>query len=364
MKIVLATGGTGGHIFPAQAVAEALLARGAEVEFIVDSRFHAYHAKAQHFPNVPIHTITASSISGTLPRKLYAAAKNAYACAQAWSLLRHIRPDIVMGFGGYPSLPTLLVAKGYIRILHEQNAILGKTNRLLASKVDAIATAFPQVQAIEQGATIQYVGNPVRASIQALHALPPQSWDGASPLHLLVTGGSQGAAIFAEIVPAAMRQLPETLLKQIHITQQVRAEQLEEVRAVYDALPLTYEIAPYFADMEARLRASHLVIARAGASTIAELQCAGLPALFVPLPHAADNHQQKNAEAMVNAGAAWMLIQRDFTANALADRLQSFFTDPHIIQQAATASHALGLPDAASSCADYLFSLLNKNDTL
>jgi UDP-N-acetylglucosamine--N-acetylmuramyl-(pentapeptide) pyrophosphoryl-undecaprenol N-acetylglucosamine transferase len=356
MKIVLATGGTGGHIFPAQALAEELLKAGAEVEFMVDERFFAYYEKTKaNFPNVPIHKIMASPISGGGAQKLKGACKNALAVAQAWAILRTSRPDVVVGFGGYPSLPTMIAARGCKRIIHEQNAVMGKANRMLAGRACAIITAFEKVGGIapEHQSKVLQFGNPVRHEILALsessyHA-PYQG-----EINLLVMGGSQAASIFAEIIPQAIKLMPNYLKARLRITQQAKSEQILEMQTQYANMGVTSEIAPFFANITAKLAGAHLVIARAGASTIAELSCAALPAIFVPLPSSADNHQLYNATAICNEGGGWLMEQANFNAVSLAKHLQKLFENPTLLDKASNIARCLSTPDAAQKLAQYI----------
>ncbi len=375
MKIVLATGGTGGHIFPALALMEELLKAGAEVEFIVDKRFFNYYEKVKHnFPNVPIHQIAASSISGNIAQKLKAACKNIWAVGQAWAVLRHVRPDVVVGFGGYPSLPTMLAAFGCVRIIHEQNAVLGKANRLLATRVDNIITAFDGVsfagvilgdasvgdtnKAKISPEKILKLGNPVRREILELgsreYQAPDDGNNDGAEINLLVTGGSQAANIFAEIIPQAIILLPKSLQQRLIITQQAKAEQVTKLQQQYANMGVKADIAVFFADIPAKLKAAHLVIARSGASTIAELNCAAVPAILVPLPSSADNHQYYNAKSVCDAGGGWLMEQSDFTAENMAELLQKLLMQPELLVQASIASCQLSTPDAAYDLAQHI----------
>jgi UDP-N-acetylglucosamine--N-acetylmuramyl-(pentapeptide) pyrophosphoryl-undecaprenol N-acetylglucosamine transferase len=368
LTIILATGGTGGHIFPAQALAEVLEARGHQLALITDPRFANYSSAGTAFSRMPVHVIPAVAIAGGIIGKVRGAGKNLIGFANAWALLKRIRPDVVIGFGGYPSLPTMLAAR--VRhipyVIHEQNALLGKTNRMIAGDAIAIASSFPALLGLQETdqQKLHAVGNPVRSGILAVREAPYPALTANGKVHLLVTGGSQGALILGEVVPAAIALLPESLRHRIRITQQVRAEQITPIREHYLSLGIEAEIAAFFTDIPERLMQAHLVIARAGASTVAELTCAGRPAILVPLPSAAEDHQTINAKAMEAAGGAWVIPQPDFTAEALAARLQALFDTPEMLAHAATASHAAGKPDAAEMLANVVVAAANRKKPL
>ncbi len=355
MKIVIATGGTGGHIFPAQALAEELLQAGAEVEFVVDARFFTYYDKTKaNFPSVPIHQISAAPISGGILQKMRGVFKNALALAQAWSILRTIRPDVVVGFGGYPALPTMLAARGCTRIIHEQNAMMGKANRMLAGRVQHIITAFSDVTPEYQAKVLQF-GNPVRREVLALKERkyqPPYEGE----INLLITGGSQAASVFAQIIPQAIALLPAILQQRLRITQQAKAEQIKALQSNYADMHINAEIASFFTNIPAKLTLAHLVIARAGASTIAELSCASLPAILVPLPSSADNHQFFNAKSVCDAGGGWLLEQANFTAENLSELLQKLFESPKLLEQASLITRNLSTPNAAYDLSKHILS--------
>lgn len=354
--IILAAGGTGGHIFPAEALAEVLLTHGHEVRLVTDKRFEAYRDKGDGvLSSLPLHYIPAASLSGSLFKKAKGLCANLMALAKAGQLLRQVKPDAVVGFGGYPSFPTMMAAaKRYRTIIHEQNALLGKTNRVLAARVDILAASFEKTGLVpeEYQRKITVVGNPVRSPIRALRNVPYAQLQEDGILQILVTGGSQGAAVFGEVVPAALALLPEPLQRRIRIDQQVRPEQLDELRAAYEAINVQADLATFFADMPSRLAAAHIVIARSGASTISELTCAGRPALLVPLPSSADGHQKINAQAVEDAGGGWLMPQDGFTAESLAAKLESFLNMPASLAKAADNVRDIGQPEAAELLAD------------
>lgn len=356
--IILAAGGTGGHIFPAEALAEALVARGEQVVFITDRRFKNYHTQNAKgiFSQIPIHYIRAGSFSGGVVKKLRGMVDLAIGVLQAGRLLRELCPKAVVGFGGYPSFPTMLAATSTKQrtVLHEQNSVLGRTNRALAKKVTCIATTYPTTLRLPEAAAgrVSYVGNPVRAAIRALQDMPYTEPQADGMLHVLVTGGSQGATVFGDVVPQAVALLPEKLRARLRIEQQCRQADIESVRARYASLGIQAELATFFTDVPARLAAAHLVVCRAGASTVAELTVAGRPAVLVPYPAAMDNHQFHNAQAVQDVGGGWVMAQTEFTPQALADRLEAVMELPASLGKAARQMRTLGKPDAAEALAD------------
>ncbi len=352
--VVLAAGGTGGHVFPARALAEALVARDWRVALITDRRGGAF---GETMDDVDTYRISAASPEGGVGGKLRALARLAFGLLQARALLRRLKPDVAVGFGGYASAPTMLAAAfaGLPTLIHEQNAVLGRANRLLASRVTRIATSFARIDGLRPADTERAVptGNPVRAAIAAIGRRPyPELADAAGKLAILVFGGSQGARVLSDVVPAAMARLCALTRDRISITQQCRAEDLDRVREAYREAGVTATVATFYDDMPERLAAAHLVIARAGASTVAELTAAGRPALLVPYPHATDDHQRANARAIDDAGGGWLMPEPGFTAEALGARLESLLGRPSALSEAAARAKAAGRPDAAEALAD------------
>jgi UDP-N-acetylglucosamine--N-acetylmuramyl-(pentapeptide) pyrophosphoryl-undecaprenol N-acetylglucosamine transferase len=351
--IVLAAGGTGGHLFPAEALASELLARGLRVALVTDRRGQAF---GQRLPGVALHRIRAGRFGAGVVSKVVAVAELALGTVEARSLLRRLAPAAVVGFGGYPSVPTMLAAAqlGLPTLLHEQNAILGRANRLLAPRARRIATSFPTVGAVraaERGRLVE-TGNPVRAAVAAERGTPYAIPSATGPFQILVLGGSQGARILSEVIPAACAALPEALRRRLRLVQQARAEDIEAVRRAHAASGVAAELASFFEDVPARLARSHLVISRSGASTVAELAMIGRPAILVPYLHAADDHQTANARALEAAGGAWVMPQAAFTPEALAERLAGLMAAPNVLARAAAAAHALGRPEAARALAE------------
>lgn len=362
LSIVLAAGGTGGHIFPAQSLAEILTQRGCDVTLITDKRFKDY--KQSHgnvFTQIRVNIINSSTMSGSPYRKMRGLLSNVSGYRAAKRLIKEIQPDCVIGFGGYPSFPTMYAASRLCpTIVHEQNAVLGKTNRVLAPKMTAIATSFTDTDKIDPAYAdkVHYVGNPVREAVQKLRNVSYPSIDEGLPLRILVTGGSQGAQIFGEVIPKAIAMLPEYLKARITVDQQVRAEQLNEISQIYHKNHVNVGLATFFANMHEKIEAAHLVIARAGASSIAELTCAGRPSILVPLPHAADGHQQRNAEAVEAVKGAWIVPQHQFTAEHMSIKLKELLENEMQLVNAADRARHIGKPEAAQSLADLVFDMV------
>ena len=351
--VVLAAGGTGGHMFPAEALARALLMRGRRVALMTDTRGEAF---GERLPGVALHRIRAGRFSGNLLRKALGVVELALGTFDAARQLRTLAPAAVVGFGGYPSVPTMLAAARLKRptVIHEQNAILGRANRLLASRARGIATSFAEVGGLSAAdrARATETGNPVRPAVTALRGTPYAESSGDAPFELLVLGGSQGARILSAVVPGALARLPQGLRQRLRLTQQARPEDLEAVRAAHAASGVIAEIRPFFDDVPTRLARAQLVIARSGASTAAELTVMGRPAILVPYRYAADDHQTANARALETAGAAWVMTETAFTAETLAERLAQLITHPAALSKAARAAHGLGRPDAADRLPD------------
>lgn len=354
LPVALAAGGTGGHVFPAQALAAELGARGAKLVLVTDQRGRDHDLG---FEGIETHTVHAGGLGHRgIDRRLLSLASTAYGTVEAFFLLRRLRPTVVVGFGGYPSLPTIVAATrlGLPCILHEQNAILGRANRFVAARVSAIATSFPETRRLD-GATaarIVHTGNPVRPAIAALSEMDYTPPDAGERFRLLVFGGSQGARSFSTILPSALANLPENLRSRLLVTQQCRPEDIEAARTRYAADGIVADLSSFFDDMDRRLAAAHLVVSRAGASTVAELAVAGRPAILVPFPFSADDHQGLNAEALVAAGGGWQITQRELTAAALTQRVESLAQAPGDLARAAAAARSLARPDAARDLAN------------
>lgn len=353
MNITLAAGGTGGHMVPAHALAAELKKRGHGVMLVTDSRGTKIPAI---FDDVPVHVLPAGRLGGGPIGMLKAVRSVLAGRREAKRLYRHHQPDAVVGFGGYPAFPALLAASslGIPTIIHEQNAVLGRVNRWVAGKAAAIATAYPDVQKLKPDyrSKVVLVGNPVREEVAVLGTMPFPDYDDTAPLKILVTGGSQGATILGQVVPEGLGQLPPRLRHRLQVVQQCRPDDIEYVRDRYAELGIPAELLTYITDMPAKIGDCHLVIARAGASTIAELTAAGRPAILVPLPIATDDHQTFNAREMAKAGGARMIPQSQFTAEVLAEQIAVIAGDCNAMANAAARALSVGRPHATSDLAD------------
>ena len=340
---VVAAGGTGGHLFPAEALARALADRGWRIVLATDARGAAY---AEGFPAEERLALDAATFSLRDPVGMARGGiKIAAGLWQARAAFARLRPAIVVGFGGYPSLPALLAAKttGVRTLIHEQNAVLGRVNRRLAPHVDAVACAFPTLMKAPAGVKAEVVGNPVRPAVRAL-AGAPYAPPGAGPLHLLCTGGSQGARLLSEGLPAAVALLPEALRARLNVVQQTRADAATGARAAYVAAGVEAELSPFFLDVAARLAAAHLVVGRAGASTVCELAVAARPSILVPLGIAMDDHQTFNARLLTDVGAAEAIAEPSFNPSRLAESLRAWLGDDARLAASAAAARSVARP--------------------
>ncbi len=350
---VLAAGGTGGHLIPAFALAAELMARGHHVALITDERGAEIPGKPEALTAhvLPAGRITKSPLTWVQGTRAIMEGRS-----MALRLFESFEPSAVVGFGGYPALPALLAATSakIPSVIHEQNAVLGRVNRLLAGRVNAVATAYPEVERLanKYHDKVHLVGNPVRSEVLTLRnrPFPPFTEDGL--FRILVTGGSQGARVLSEVVPDGLAMLPPALRMRLQVTQQCRPEDLEAVRARYAGHDIPAELGTYFEDMASRLADAHLFIGRAGASTIAELTAVGRPAILVPLPIATDDHQAANTHEIVGAGGARAIRQDKFTAKELAKQIQVMAQHPQTLANAAHAAWNCGHPDAVRDLAD------------
>jgi UDP-N-acetylglucosamine--N-acetylmuramyl-(pentapeptide) pyrophosphoryl-undecaprenol N-acetylglucosamine transferase len=356
---VLAAGGTGGHLFPAEALAERLVARGAAVHLATDRRADAF---SDRIPGVEIARVRAGRLGGNPARTAMGIAEMALGLFQAKRLLRRLDPEAVIGFGGYPSVPTMLAATqlGFPTVIHEQNAVLGRANRLLARRVRRIATGFADTIGIREANQdrVVYIGNPVRPAIRAVAGAAYQPPRAGAPIELLILGGSQGARVFADILPAALNALPLVLRGALHVSQQARPEDRERVTRQLQEAGIAAEVQSFFTDVPERLAKAQLVICRSGASTVAELAMVGRPAILVPYPHAMDDHQTANARAFANAGAGWVIPQPAFSAPMLTNFLTERLRDTTGLALAAAQARRFGRDDAADRLAETVLDLL------
>jgi len=353
MNFALAAGGTGGHMIPAHALATELKSRGHGVLLITDERGARFPGL---FEGMPVHVLPAGRLGGGPVGWLKAAGSVLKGRGQAKRLYREHRPDAVVGFGGYPAFPALLAASPMRipTVLHEQNAVMGRVNRLLAGEAAGIGTAYDQIDRLKpkyQSKAV-LVGNPVREEIARLGELPFPAFDEFAPLKILVTGGSQGATILSQVVPEGLGMLEPSLRRRLQVVQQCRPDDIERVRKQYADFGIPAELTTYIEDMDAKLADAHLVIGRAGASTIAELTAAGRPAILVPFAAATDDHQTANAREMVKAGGARAIAQANFTPDVLARQIEALAMDPVALNNAAGRALSVGRPHAARDLAD------------
>jgi UDP-N-acetylglucosamine--N-acetylmuramyl-(pentapeptide) pyrophosphoryl-undecaprenol N-acetylglucosamine transferase len=360
--VILAAGGTGGHIFPAEALARELLGRGYRVVLMTDQR----GTKFSDDLSVPVYRTRASSLGQGVFGKIRSIVEMGIGVLQARRRLSNERPDVVVGFGGYPSVPTLYAAAqlNIPIIIHDSNAILGRANRALMEKAKIIATSFPHVAGLKPSSHVRlvYTGNPVRPAFMALRGSPYPGLTDDGPMKILVMGGSQGARVFSQIVPKALALMPEHLRRRIMISQQCRKENIEAARADFAAAGVDAELSSFFRDVPERMAEAHLIICRAGGSTIAELTVIGRPSILVPLPHGHVGEQTANAEAVAEAGGAWLIPEQAFTPEALAVRLESLMTLPSTLIKTASAARAWGKITAADSLADCVTHLIKASE--
>ncbi len=350
---MLAAGGTGGHLFPAFALAEELGRRGWAVDLVTDMRGDRY---GTGFPARKIYQVPSATLGSKSP---IAIAKTGFTLMRGFlaarELLKSVKPAAVIGFGGYPTFPPLFAARqlGIPSALHEQNAVLGRANKMLAARVSIIATSFETTKFLDGALRdkARFTGNPVRDVVIAAAAAsyPQLATDG--PVQILVFGGSQGARYFSDAIPPALASLPEAFRRRLSVIQQAREEDLSRVKSAYAAAGITADVAMFFTDLPSRMAASHLVIARSGASSVAELAVIGRPSILVPLPHSLDNDQLQNATRLAESGGAWCIQQKDLSTERLAADIQRLMSTPEVLKTAALNAKKQGKPDAVSQLA-------------
>ncbi|MGE0613085.1 MAG: undecaprenyldiphospho-muramoylpentapeptide beta-N-acetylglucosaminyltransferase [Hyphomicrobiales bacterium] len=358
--VMLAAGGTGGHLFPAYAVAEELIGRGYEIDLITDMRGDRY---GTGFPARKVWQVHAATPGrGGLGNYVRAGTRIASGVFGALGIIGGVKPVAVVGFGGYPSIPPVIAARlrGLPVLIQEQNAVMGRANRQLARIASRVALSFEQTRYAGTGGKYIVTGIPVRGQVLEASARAYEPPERARHFNLVVFGGSQGARFFSEAVPPALAQMPEELRKRLRVVQQCREEDLEEVRDIYKSAGIRAELAAFFPGLPARIAASHLVVARSGASTVAELAVLGRPAVLVPLPHALDNDQLENATRLAGAGGAWVAPQREFTPERFSRDLATLMGEPDRLATAAAAAKAMGKPDAAARLADAIEDLAGR----
>ncbi len=358
--VILAAGGTGGHVFPAEALAAELQNRGYRLALFTDKRGGNYSGV---LGGLDTKKLSAGGVAGRgIFGKIMSAISLGIGTLQAKRLLGKMGPRVVVGFGGYASVPTMIAASlgGYPSMIHEQNAVLGRANRLLAPKVKRICTSFEKVDHMGEvdKQNVVFTGMPVRSNILDARAISYTQVTKEDPIEVLVLGGSQGAQVFSDVLPEAFAKLPHEIRQRLNITQQCRPEVLDSTREAYQRNSIQATCESFFDDVPERLAKAHLLIARAGASTVAETTTVGRPAILVPYPYAIDDHQSRNAHALDEVGAGWLMPQEAFTAEILADRLNALFSEPKTLNNTAVASFNAGRPDAASRLADAVEELI------
>ncbi len=360
--IVLAAGGTGGHMFPAEALASVLTQRGHTLVWITDERGAS---RTGPLSELETHTISARGLAGFgAIGRLTGALSLGVGVFQARRILKDLNPAAVVGFGGYAAAPTMMAAT-HLKLptaVHEQNAVIGKANRLFAKRVDHVYTSFENTRLIPDGVSPLLTGMPVRSSFGAARAKPYVAPENDAPIKIVVLGGSQGAAVFSHLVPCAIKRLPDHLRTRITVDQQCRSEIFDQTRLAYSNCDVQSRLQPFFDDVPDLVGGAHLLIARSGASTVSEVSYTGRPAIYVPYPYAADDHQTDNAQALVNAGAGWCGQQDALTPDSLAIHLEQLLTDQAALTKAAANAKQFAIPDAADRLADAVERLLHDSN--
>jgi UDP-N-acetylglucosamine--N-acetylmuramyl-(pentapeptide) pyrophosphoryl-undecaprenol N-acetylglucosamine transferase len=345
--ILLSAGGTGGHMFPADALAQDLLSRGFRVALATDTRGSKYEILNKD----STHILNSAALNSGILSKVKSAMSMGVGYLQARKLIDKLSPSTVVGFGGYPSVPAVYAAqkKNIPTIIHEQNAILGKANAFLAPKADRIALSMNDTSSLGESDVVRAIvtGNPVRADIAELYNKPYPAIEQDGPLRIFIMGGSLGASILSEVLPMALAGLPNAQRKRLDIVQQCRKEDIDSVRSVYASAGINAHLETFFDNVPEQLEHAHLIISRSGASTVAEVTAAGRPAIFVPYPHHKDQQQKKNADTVANAGGAWIMPQDGFTEEAIIARVETLLQNPQTLFDAAEKSRSCGRPDAA-----------------
>ena len=358
--VILSAGGTGGHVMPAQALALDLVSRGYTVEVITDHRGMKY---ADAFAGITLHEIKAGTLGAGMSGKIKGGLNLALGILQAKKILKRAQPSIVVGFGGYPSFPAVYVAQGMKipTILHEQNAIIGKANAMLSPKAARIASSTPELRGIDEVDRMRtiFTGNPVRSEIAALYTKPYPNLDMDGKMRILVMGGSLGAGVFSRILPDAFSRLPANYRERLYLIQQCREEDLQHAKNAYEQAGIEAILSPFIDDVADELEKAHLVIARSGASTVAEVSTAGRPAIFVPYPHHKDQQQKMNADVIADAGGGWVMTESGFTPEAVLARIETFLQNPEVLFRAAEKARSCGRPDAARKLGNLVTAIMS-----
>ena len=357
--VLISAGGTGGHMSPASALVSDLMARGYRVDLMTDNRGAKFSSM---FEGVKIHVVKSGTIGAGIAGKIKGVVNLGLGIIHALKIVKSLKPDLVIGFGGYPSVPGVFVAQklNIPTILHEQNAVIGKANIFLASNAERIALSVDNSTGLDREETFRSVitGNPVRPEIAESRNIEYPSFSGSEDMNVLVMGGSLGATVFSEVVPKTLIDLPHEYRKRLKIVQQCRAVDIDSVRAVYQDADIDATLATFFDDVAGELAKAHLVIARSGASTVAEVSVAGRPAIYVPYPHHKDQQQKKNADAVADVGGAWVMTEAGFTQEALLTRIETFFQNPGSLSRAAAHAKKCGTPDAAKKLGNLVTAIM------
>lgn len=353
LHILLAAGGSGGHLFPAMALAEELMKDNHNVCIVTDHRGARFKGDSTPYP---IEIINSATLEPGLIGKFKTAFKLGIGVLQSFKLIKSFKPDVVIGFGGYPAFPPVFTAQklGIKTILHEANAVLGKANKMLAKQATKIALSLPTTLGVHDVSSnkdkAEVTGNPVRSEIIQKQGATYKPFHGEETIRIFIMGGSQGARTFSEIVPEAVALLPEHIQKRLHIIQQCRPEDLDDAQNRYAQTKAQIELESFFNDVPEQFEKCHLFIGRSGASTVSEVAIIGRPAIFVPMYHA-DMQQKVNADVIADVGGAWVILQDGFTAEALSARLETLFSLPQGLEAAAAKSASVGKPDATKNLA-------------
>lgn len=355
-RLLLAAGGTGGHMFPAQALAETLRTDGWDIAMITDGRGRKH---AGHIPAEPIIEVNAATLTPKKPvQAAFAVLKLMKGTRQAKAFMKSWKPDVVVGFGGYPAFPAMRSAQALKipTILHEQNAVLGRVNRVFAAKANFVASGFETLEKLPEGAKHVCLGNPLRNQI--IEARPKTYIMPENDINILIVGGSLGARLISETMPRAIAMLPDALRKRLIVTQQTRPESRSEAEEIYESAGVRAVCETFFSDIETHLANAHYIIGRAGASSVSEIAVMGKPSLLVPLGIAMDDHQTANAMALKSLGAADILPESTFTPETVKDTLEARLNDNDWLETASAAAYKAAKPNAATDLAELVKSVL------
>ncbi len=358
--IMISAGGTGGHMSPASALASELKSRGCLVELLTDGRGMRYESM---FKGIEIHEVKSGTAGAGIGGKIRGAINLVLGIIHAYKMIRAKKPDVVVGFGGYPSVPGVFAAQrlNIPTVLHEQNAIIGKANVFLAAKANVIALSLPYVTGLDNDVQKKMIvtGNPVRPEIMALNEQEYEPVAGGK-MSILIMGGSLGATVLSDVVPRTLSMLSKEYKDRLNIVQQCRQSDIDDVFKAYEEAGIKADLKVFIDDVATIIGKSHLVIARSGASTVAEVCVAGVPAIYVPYPHHKDQQQKRNADAIADEGGAWVMMEESFTPETLLPRIETFFQNADILPKVAMHARKCGRVDAAKSLSDTILSLITK----